>query len=99
MKRVSLLISEIDFHSANRGGDDVKRRIINMYKMHHDLSITSEKGGPRATMYHNPHLQSGYKQTVKAGMPVTSVYATNAGGEVLPPIYIFDSGATIDSYS
>ena len=90
-----VLISEIDFRSANRGGDDVKRRIINMDETHHDLSITSEKGGPRATMYHNPNLQRGYKRTVKAGRHVTGVYATNADGEVLPPMYIFDSGATI----
>ena len=91
------LISEIDFRAANRGGDDVKRRIINMDETHHDLSITSEKGGPRATMYHNPKLQRRYKRTVKAGRHVTGMYATNADGEVLPPMYIFDSGATIDT--
>ena len=90
------LLSEIDFRSPNHGGDDVKRRIINMDETHHDLSITTEKGGPRATMYHNPNLQRGYKRTVKAGRHVTGVYATNAAGEALPPMYIFDSGATFD---
>ena len=59
------LISEVDFGSPQRGGDDVKRRILNMDETHHDLSITTEKGGPRLTMYHNPHLQRGYKRTVK----------------------------------
>jgi hypothetical protein len=91
------LISEVDFRPADRGGDDVKRRIINMDETHHDLSITTERGGPRSTMYHNPLLQRGYKRTVKAGRHVTGVYATNAAGETLPPMYIFDSSANIES--
>jgi hypothetical protein len=91
------LLSEVDFRPADRGGDDVKRRIINMDETHHDLSITAEKGGPRSTMYHNPLLQRGYKRTVKAGRHVTGVYATNAAGETLPPMYIFDSSANIES--
>ena len=86
------LISEVDFRD-----DDVKRRIINMDETHHDLSITTERGGPRSTMYHNPLLQRGYKRTVKAGRHVTGVYATNAAGETLPPMYIFDSSANIES--
>lgn len=90
------LLSEIDFRSPHCGGDDVKRRIINMDETHHDLSITTEKGGPRSTMYHNPNLQRGYKRTVKAGRHVTGVYATNAAGEALPPMYIFDSSATME---
>jgi hypothetical protein len=90
------LISEVDFRSPAHGGLDVKRRIINMDETHHDLSITTEKGGPRSTMYHNPKRQRGYKRTVKAGRHVTGVYATNSAGEVLPPMYIFDSSATID---
>jgi len=85
------LISEIDF-----GGEDVKRRFINMDETHHDLSITSEKGGPRSTMYHNPNYQRGYKPSTKAGRHVTGVYATNAAGEILPPMYIFDSSATVE---
>ena len=90
------LLSEIDFRSPNNGGDDVKQRIINMDETHHHLSITTEKGGPRSTMYHNPNLQRGYKRTVKAGRHVTGVYATNAAGEALPPMYIFDSCATME---
>jgi hypothetical protein len=52
---------------------DVKRRIINMDERHLDLSITSEKGRPRATMHHNPNLQRGKKRLVKAGRHVTGV--------------------------
>ena len=86
------LMSEVDFRS-----DDVRRRIINMDETHHDLSITGDKGGSRALVYSNPKRQRGYKKTVKAGRHVTGVYATNAAGEALPPLYIFDSGAKIES--
>lgn len=85
------LLSELDFRS-----DEVKRRIVNMDETHHDLSITGDRGGPRSVVYHNPNLQRGSKRSVKASRHVTGVYATSAGGENLPPMYIFDSGATID---
>ena len=86
------LLSELDFRS-----EEVRRRIINMDETHHDLSITGDKGGSRSLVYNNPTLQRGYKKTVKPGRHVTGVYATNAAGEALPPLYIFDSGAKIDS--
>ena len=62
----------------------------------HDLSITGDKGGSRSVVYHNPNYQRGYKRSVKAGRHVTGVYATNAAGEALPPMYIFDSGAKLE---
>jgi hypothetical protein len=74
----------------------VKRRIINMDETHHDLLITTEKGGSQSTMHHYPKHQRGYKRTIKAGRHVTGVYATISAGELLPPMYIFDSSATID---
>ena len=77
------LMSEVDFRS-----EDVRRRIINMDETHHDLSITGDKGGSRALVYSNPKLQRGYKKTIKAGRHVTGVYATNAAGKALPPLYI-----------
>ena len=33
---------------------------------------------------------------MKSSRHVTGVYATNAAGEVLPPMYIFDSGAKVE---
>ena len=86
------LLSELDFRS-----DEVRHRIINMDETHHDLSITGDKGGSRMLVYNNPSLQRGFKKTVKPGRHVTGVYATNAGGEALPPLYIFDSGAKIET--
>ena len=49
-------------------------------------------------MYSNPRkLQCGYKKTVKAGRHVPSVYVTNAADGNRPSLYIFDSGAKIES--
>ena len=81
---------ELNFQS-----DEVCRRIINMHETHHDLSIIGDRGGTRSLMYHNPCYQRGSKRGVKSSRHVTVVYATNAAGESLPPIYIFDSGAKI----
>lgn len=67
-----------------------------MRQPHHDLSITGDKGGSRSVAYHNPNYQRGYKQTVKAGLHVMGVYATNAVGKALPLMYIFYSGAKLE---
>jgi hypothetical protein len=68
-----------------------------MDETHYDLSSTVDKSGSRALVYKNPRLQRGYKKTVKPGRHVTGVYATNSAGEAFPPLYIFDSGAKIES--
>ncbi|KAI2493544.1 hypothetical protein MHU86_21011 [Fragilaria crotonensis] len=86
-----MLISELDFRS-----DEVRRRFVNMDETHHDLSVTGDRGGPRAVMYHNPQYQRGCRRSVKSSRHVTGVYATNAAGEVLPPMFIFDSNAKTD---
>ena len=85
------LVSELDFRS-----DEVRRRFVNMDETHHDLSVTGDRGGPRAVMYHNPRYQRGCRRSVKSSRHVTGVYATHAAGEVLPPMYIFDSSAKTD---
>ncbi len=72
---------------------DTERRIINMDETHHDLSITGDKGGPRAMSYHNPAFQQGATQGVKSARHVTGAYATNSAGEALPPFNIFDASA------
>jgi hypothetical protein len=74
---------------------DTERRIINMDETHHDLSITGDRGGPRAVSYHNPAFQHGAARGVKSARHVTGAYATNAAGEALPPFYIFDSSAKL----
>ena len=81
------IVSEVQFLR------DAERRIINMDETHHDLSITGDRGGPRAVSYHNPAFQRGAARSVKSARHVTGAYATNATGEALPPFYIFDSCA------
>jgi hypothetical protein len=83
------MVSEVEFRQ------DAERRIINMDETHHDLSITGDRGGPRAVSYHNPAFQRGAARKVKSARHVTGAYATNAAGEALPPFYIFDSGAKL----
>ena len=85
------LLSELTFRK------DCKRRIINMDETHHDLSITGEKGGPRAVTYFDTSYQRGAQRNIKSSRHVTGAYATNSAGEVLPPFYIFDSSAKCDS--
>ena len=81
------MVSEVRFKMHS------ERRIINMDKTHHDLSITGDKGGSRAVSYHNPLYQRGALRGVKSARHVTGVYATNAAGKALPPFYIYDSSA------
>jgi hypothetical protein len=64
--------------------------------MTYQLSVTGDKGGSRAVLYHNPLYQRGAVRGVKSARHVTGVYATNAAGEALPPFYIYDSSAKSD---
>jgi hypothetical protein len=84
------LVSQVRFKK------DTERRIINMDDTHHDLSITGDNCGSCALSYHNPAYQRGANRSVKSARHVTGVYATNAAGEALPPMYIFDSCAKTD---
>ena len=84
------LVSEVHFKN------DTERRIINMDETHHDLSMSGDKSGSRAISYHKPLYQRGANRSVKSARHVTGVYATNAAGEALPPMYLFDSSAKSD---
>ena len=68
-----------------------------MDETHHDLSMTGDKSGSRAISYHNPRYQRGANRNVKSARHVTGVYATNAAGETLPPMSIFNSSAKSDA--
>ncbi len=87
------LVSEVCFKS------DLQQRIINMDETHHYLAITGDRGGSRAVSYHNPAFQRGAARGVKSGRHVTGAYATNAAGEALPPLYIFDLTAKSEENS
>ena len=80
------VLSELDFR-----GEEVLRRIVNMDETFHNLFITGDRSGPRAIIYHKPKYQRSGRCGVKNNRHVTGAYATSAAGEVLPPLYIFDS--------
>ena len=80
-------ISELYF------SEEAKRRIINMDETHHDLGIAGDKSGYRNITYCNPGLQRSGTCGFKSSRHVTGVYATNAAGETLPLMLIFDSSA------
>ena len=72
------MVSEVRFKMHS------ERRIINMDETHHDLSVTGDKGGSQAVLYHNALYQRGAVRGVKSARHVTGVYATNAAGKALP---------------
>ena len=74
-----VLLTEVKFKP------NVKHRIINMDKSHHDLLITGDKGGSCVILYHDPTLQRGAQRGVKSARHVTGAYATTAAREGLPP--------------
>ena len=76
------MVSEVHFKMLN------ERRIINMDKNHHNLSVTGYKGGPGAViLYHNPLYQCSVVSGVKSARHVTGVYTTNTAGENLLYVY------------
>ena len=75
------------------GHDEDARRFINIDETQHKFSNESEKGGTRALRYAASFITRSGDRTVKNGRHTTGVYATNAFGEALPPLYILDSKA------
>ena len=79
------VLSELTFSKC------AKRRIIIMDETHHDLGICGDKSGYRNVTYHNPGMQRSGSAATKSSRHITGVYASNAAGEALPPMYIFDT--------
>ena len=73
--------------------DDCKARMINFDETDHPLSSEDDKGGPRAQTYTNPSLPRPGGSSTRGHQHTTGVYGTTALGEVIPPLYIFDSSA------
>ena len=89
------LLSEIDFYSPTCGDDDVKQSIISVDETHHDLSISTEKGDRgRQCIKILPCTRVQTNSESKA--PRDGSVCNKCCGEALPPMYIFDSSATIE---
>ena len=72
--------------------DDL-RWFLNTDETHHTFSTASKKGGSTTQSYANNSFPFSGEPVIKNSRHTTGVYTTNAAGEVLPPLYIFDSKA------
>ena len=72
---------------------DTLRRIINFDETEHTLSTVIDRGGSRALRWGDKALPLGTERSTRGNRHTTSIYAADAGGEILPPVYCFDSGA------
>ena len=72
--------------------DDL-RWFLNTDETHHTFSTASKKGGSTTQSWANVSFQRPGQPVVESARHTTGVYTTNAAGEVLPPMYIFDSKA------
>ena len=72
---------------------DTLRRIINFDETEHTLSTVIDRGGSRALRWGDKSLPLGTERSTRGNRHTTGIYAADAGGEILPPVYCFDSGA------
>ena len=73
--------------------EDDKRRFIQFDESEHKLRAVCEEGGPRARTWTNPDLPRMGTPSFRGSSHITGLYGTNAGGESMPPVYIFSTSA------
>ena len=73
--------------------EDDLRWFLNTDETHHTFSTASKKGGSTTQSYANNSFPRSGEPVIENSRHTTGVYTTNAAGEVLPPLYIFDSKA------
>jgi len=66
---------------------------LNTDETHHKLSTASDKGGPTTNSYACASFPRSGERITESSRHTTGVYAVNLAGEVLPPLYIYDSKA------
>ena len=73
--------------------ESVGRRVVCMDETYHPFTTEVDRGGSRSISYGcNKDGRKGRRGT-RGYRHTTGVYATNTGGKVLPPFYIFDISA------
>ena len=70
--------------------DDL-RWFLNCDETHHTFSTASKKGGSTTQAWGNSSFPRYGESVVESSRHTTGLYTTNAAGEALPPLYIFDS--------
>ena len=73
--------------------ESVARRVISMDETNHPFSTEVDKGGSRSISFGCNTDGRKSRRGTRGCRHTTGVYAINAGGETLPPLYIFDSSA------
>ena len=72
--------------------DDL-RYFLNTDETQHRFSTASKKGGSTTQGWGNVSFPRSGERVIENSRHTTGVYTTNAAGEVLPPMYIYDSKA------
>ena len=73
--------------------DEEKRRIVKFDETDNPFSTVHERGGTRSIRWSDPTLPKGTVQATRGSHHTTGIYGATAAGEVMPPVYCFDSGA------
>ena len=73
--------------------DNMLPYVLNFDETHHKLSNNSDTGGSCARTYVNPSIPRAGSRMTRGSDHTTGVYGAAANGEMLPPLYIFDSSA------
>ena len=53
----------------------------------------NERGGSRSIRWGDPSLAKGTEKGTRGSCHTSGIYGSTAAGEVMPPVYYFDSGA------
>ena len=70
-----------------------RKRICNIDETQETLDNEGESGGSRQKVLRDRRLGPGGRRKYEVGGHVTGFYGSNAAGEMLPALYIFDSSA------
>ena len=79
------------------------RYFLNCDETQHPFTTAGNKGGSTTTRYSNPSFPRSGERGIENSRHTSGLYTVNLFGEVLPPLYIFDSKAkeeanfTVDS--
>ena len=71
-------------------------RIINWDETDHPLSTQNDKGGSRAIQWGDSSLPKGTNVGCRGSHHTTGIYGANTAGEPMPPVYCFDTSASVE---
>ena len=87
MKLPNGVVSELTY------SDSTARRIICMDESRHTLTTEIDRGGPRSISYGYDNVNRQGRCGTRGSRHISGVYTFIAFGEVLPPLFMFDSSS------